>query len=256
MINAIIIENENKHSKHLSALLDKHFPEINVLTICDNVPDGAIQVNKNKPDLLFLDVELQPYTGFDLLEQTQGNNYKVVFTTSHNKYAVRAFEFCALDYLLKPYGLDELKRSIDRYKQTAGNGSQNGQIDSLLKNLKQAEVDSLEIYIPVKDGEHKLRLGQIICCATGGNGITFNLLSNESLTISKTLNWVEERLSDYHFFRVHDSYLINLHHIKKITHVREGAEVVLSDGKTVEVSKRKKAPFLSIIDQLNIIKAK
>jgi two-component system LytT family response regulator len=255
MINAIIIENESKHSKHLSDLLAKHFPEIDLLTTCQSVPDGVMQVNKLKPELLFLDVELQPYTGFDLLEQTPGLNYKVIFTTSHNKYAVRAFEFCALDYLLKPFGIEELKRSINRFKQLTDNGSQNAQLRSLLHNLKQSEIDDLEIYIPVKNGEHKLKLGNIICCATGGNGITFNLAVGESLTISKTLNWMEERLSDYHFFRVHDSYLINLHHVKKITHVREGAEIILSDGKTAEVSKRRKAKFLETIEKLNVIKS-
>ncbi len=254
MIKCIIIENENKHSKHLSSLLAKYFPEIDVISICSTVPDGVLQVNKVKPELLFLDVELQPYTGFDLLEQTTNLNYKVVFTTSHNKYAVRAFEFCALDYLLKPYGISELKRSIDRYKQTTNTGTQNEQLQSLLRNLKQSEIDDLEIYIPVKNGEHKLKLGNIICCATGGNGITFNLSNNESLTISKTLNWVEERLNDYYFFRVHDSYLVNLHHVKKITHVREGAEIILSDGNTVEVSKRKKAVFLEAVNHLNILK--
>lgn len=255
MIKAIIIENEKKHSNHLMDLLAKHFPEIDILEICDNVPAGVLSVKKHKPELLFLDVELQPFTGFDLLDQTTKLNYKVIFTTSHNKYAVRAFEFCALDYILKPYGLAELKRSIDRYKQSMNSGSQNQQLESLLRNLKQSEIEQLEIYIPVKNGEQNLKLGNIICCATGGGGITFNLVEGDHLTISKTLNWVEERLNDYHFFRVHDSYLINLHHVKKIIHVREGAEVILSDGKTVDVSKRKKAAFLETIDQLNILKA-
>lgn len=253
MIRSIIIEDEQKHSKHLSDLLAKHFPEIEVMAICSNVPDAVMKVNKLRPALLFLDVELHPYTGFDLLEQTTGISYKVIFTTSHNKYALRAFEFYALDYLLKPFGISELKRSIERYKHTAITGSQNQQLESLLRNLKQSEIDDLEIYIPVKNGEYKLRLGSIICCATGGNGITFNLSNGESITISKTLNWVEERLSDYHFFRVHDSYLINLHHVKKFMHVREGAEITLSDRKTVEVSKRKKNAFLDAINQLNIL---
>lgn len=253
MIRSIIIENEQKHSKHLSDLLTKHFPEIDVITICSNVPDAVSKINDIKPALLFLDVELHPYTGFDLLEQTPGIGYKVIFTTSYNKYAVRAFEFCALDYLLKPYGINELKRSIDRFKQSMETGSQIQQLESLLQNLKQSQIDDLEIYVPVKNGEHKLQLGNIICCATGGNGITFSLSNGESVTISKTLNWVEERLSDYHFFRVHDSYLINLHHVKKFTHVREGAEVTLSDKKIVEVSKRKKSAFLDAINQINIL---
>lgn len=254
MIKCIIVENEKKHSKHLSDLLAKHLPEIEIMAVCVTVPDGIAQVNKLKPQLLFLDVELQPFTGFDLLEQTPNLNYRVIFTTSHNKYAVRAFEFCALDYLPKPYGINELKRAVDRYKQTVNFSTENQQLQSLLKNLKQSEIDDLEIYIPIKNGEHKLRLGDIVCCATGGNGVTFNLSGNQSLTISKTLNWVEERLSDYHFFRIHDSYLVNLHHIKKIEHKREGAEIILSDGKTAEVSKRKKAPFLDAVNKLNILK--
>ncbi len=254
MITAIIVENENKHSKHLSELLLKYFPEIDILAISETVPDGVLKVKKLNPELLFLDVELQPYTGFDLLEQTPNLNYKVIFTTSHNKYALRAFDFCALHYLIKPFGLTELKGAIDRFKQNIHDGQDNNQIDSLKKNLKQTEINKLEIFIPVKNGTHKLVLGDIICCATGGNGISFRLTNKEELTISKTLNWVEERLNDFHFFRVHDSYLVNLHHVKKVIHVREGAEVVLSDNKTVDVSKRKKAPFLEAIEKLNILK--
>lgn len=256
MINCVIIENEKKHSKHLTELIAKHLPEINVLAVCETVPDGVLQISKLNPDLLLLDVELQPYTGFDLLEQTPNLNYKVIFTTSHNKYAVRAFEFCALDYIIKPFGIFELNRSIDRYKQQAFSNTHNLQLRSLLNNLKQTEIAELEIYLPIKNGEQKLKLGDILCCSTGGSGIVINLVNSESITISKTLNWCEEKLSDYRFFRTHDSYLVNLSHIKKIIHEREGAEIILTDGKKVYTSKRRKAAFLDAIAKMNILSAK
>src|ERR1043166_1064526 len=106
MIKTVIVENEVRQSEHLTALLAKHFPEVDLIAICDSVPDAVSKVKDLLPHLLFLDVEMPPYTGFDLLEQTKGQNYEVIFTTSFNKYAVKAIKFCALDFLEKPFGPD------------------------------------------------------------------------------------------------------------------------------------------------------
>lgn len=254
MITSVIIENEKKHSQHLTEMLSKHFPEIEQIALCETIPFGVETVRKLKPDLLFLDVELPPYTGFDLLEQTPNLNYKVIFTTSHNKYAVRAFEFCALDYIVKPFGVDSLKRSIDRYKENINKGPQNQQLETLINNMKQTEIACLEIYLPVKNGEIKINLGDITFCMAGDGGTTFHLKNGEHLFISKSLNWIEDILSDFHFFRTHDSYLVNTAHIKRITHVRDGAEILLSDGFQAEVSKRRKSAFLEAINKINILK--
>ncbi|MBS1762858.1 MAG: response regulator transcription factor [Bacteroidetes bacterium] len=255
MIRSVIVENEKKHFIHLSDMLMKYFPEITIEAHCETANDAIAKINSLNPDLLFMDVELEPYTAFDILEKIQSGNFNIVFTTSHSKYALRAFDFCALDYLVKPYGIDELKRAVNRYKEKAQPAAENDRISTLLRNLKQNNIDELEIFIPVKNGEVKLKLGEIICCCSSGSSITFSLTGGENFSISKPLNWLEERLHGFNFFRIHDSYLVNMRHVKRINHVRDGAELILSENNKTEVSKRRKSSFLNAIASLNALKS-
>ncbi|MCC7231835.1 MAG: LytTR family transcriptional regulator [Bacteroidia bacterium] len=147
--------------------------------------------------------------------------------------------------------VQKLKSAIDRYKRYADNNSGNDPVQTLLEKHQKPGDSTPDIYIPIKSGIQKTKPERIIICATGGKGITIHLMGNESITISKTLNWLEERLESYGFFRVHNSYLVNLEHVKKIIHVREGAEITLSNGKLAEVSKRKKAQFLDVLSRQN-----
>src|SRR5687768_6259130 len=150
MISTIIIENEKPQSDFLIKTLE-NFPEIKILTVCDNIPDGIKKVNQLNPQLLFLDVELPPYTGFDLLEKTRDINYEVIFTTSFNQYAKKAIKFCALDYIEKPFGMEELKEAIDRYKNKIFHGNAL-QIDALLNNLHVQHKQGTQIGLPVLGG--------------------------------------------------------------------------------------------------------
>lgn len=252
MITAIIIENEKKAIELLSKLLEKHFPEVELLSICENIPDGVKQVNKINPDLLFLDVELPPYSGFDLLDQTRNLKYKVIFTTSYNKYAVRAIKFCALSYLKKPFGYEELKEAIDRYKEQADEHIQRKQINALLDNLRQGDFQFQKFCVPVKNGVEAIEISELIMCQGQDGGIAFYMKDNQrNFSISKSLKWAEEILFDKGFFRTHDSFLINLRHFKGWRHVKEGAEVNLTNDYKAEVSKSRKGPFLAMLDKLN-----
>ncbi|MEO8087966.1 MAG: LytTR family DNA-binding domain-containing protein, partial [Bacteroidota bacterium] len=214
MIRTIVVENEKQQSDYLITLLAKHFPEIDVLKICTSVPDGINEVKSHQPDLIFLDVELPPYTGFDLLEQTRSINCEVIFTTSFNKYAAKAFRFCALDFIEKPFGVEELREAIGRYKTITATGSRKN-IEALLHNVKQTESSMLMVGIPVLGGIDFVTVSEIILCKATDNCTDFHLTNQRKLTATKTLKWVEELMRDHHFFRVHDSYLINLNHIKK-----------------------------------------
>jgi len=252
MINSIIIENEKPHSDYLLTLLSRHFPEVNVLSVCTSVPDGVKDVNEFRPELIFLDVELTPYTGFDLLEQTRAVNCEVIFTTSFNKYAVKAFRFCALDFIAKPFGFEELKESIDRYKLLAATGSKK-KIDALLHNVKQTDATMQKVGIPVVGGFDFITVSEIILCKSEDNCTDFYLTGNRKITATKTLKWVDELMQEHRFFRVHDSYLINLNHIRKYKKGGEGGVVELTDQKEADVSRRRKEDFIKALSDLKMI---
>ncbi len=253
MIKTIIVENEKPQSDYLKALLTKHFPEVEVLKICDTVTEGIKQINALQPQLIFLDVELDhSYTGFDLLEQTRSVNCEIIFTTSYNKYAAKAFRFCALDFIEKPFGLEELKESISRYKSRATNNSSRN-IEVLLDNIKQPDILMQKAGIPVLGGFDFITVSEIILCRAMDNCTTFYLTGNRKITATKTLKWVEELLHDHYFFRVHDSSLINLNHIKSYKKGGEGGVVNLTDNLEADISRRKKDAFLKVLTDLKMI---
>jgi len=253
MIKTIIVENEKQHSEYITALLSKHFPEIEILAVCNSVPAGVEKIKSFRPQLVFLDVELPPFTGFDLLEQTREINFEVIFTTSFNKYAAKAFRFCALDFIEKPFGEDDLKEAINRFKNISANGSKKN-IDALLHNVKQSDAALQKVGIPVLGGLDFLQVADIIMCQSEDNCTNFHLTGKKKILATKTLKWVEELLRDHQFFRVHDSYLINLSHIKKYKRGGEGGVVELSEQKEADVSRRKKDEFLKVLSNLGMIR--
>ena len=252
MIKTIIVENEQPQSDYLTAILNKHFPEVDVLKICNSIPDAIKEVNALLPELVFLDVELPPYTGFDLLEQTQPISFEVIFTTSFNKYAAKAFRFCALDFIEKPFGVDELKEAIIRYKNLAATGSKKN-IEALLHNVKQVDSSLQKVGIPVIGGLDFITVSEIIMCKSENNCTDFHLTNKRKITATKTLKWVDELLQGHNFFRVHDSYLINLNHIKKYKKGGEGGVVELTDQKEADVSRRRKDDFLKALAERKMI---
>jgi two-component system LytT family response regulator len=253
MIKTIVVENEKQQSDYLNALLAKHFPEVEVLKTCNTVSEGIKEINTLRPQLIFLDVEMDhSYTGFDLLAQTRSVNCEVIFTTSFNKYAVKAFRFCALDFIEKPFGVEELKESISRFKNLAANGSKRN-IDVLLHNVKQTDPSMQKVGIPVLGGLDFITVSEIILCRSVDNCTDFYLTGKRKITATKTLKWVEELMRDHHYFRVHDSSLINLNHIKSYKKGGEGGVVMLTENLEADVSRRKKDDFLKALSDLKMI---
>lgn len=255
MVKTIIVENEKQHLDYLTGLISKHFPELEILSSYDNVPDGISGIISLRPQLVFLDIELPPYTGFDLLEKTRDIAYEVIFTTSWNKYAAKAFRFCALDFIEKPYGFDELKEALTKYKNVASGTSKRG-IDALLHNIKQADFSMQKIGIPVLGGIDFIAVSEIILCQSDDNCTDFYLLGKRKITATKTLKWVVELLKEHNFSRIHDSYFINLNHIIKYKRGGEGGVVEMAEGYEADVSRRRKDDFLKSLTDLRMIHKK
>ncbi len=262
MIHAMIIEDDVANHQYLNAMLAKHFPEVNVLATIEEIPIAIEKVKEIKPQLIFLDVELPPFTGFNLLEETQGLDYHVIFTTHFNKYAAKAFKYAAVHYLEKPFGKDDLKEAMDFYKERVGYSEEEGKVtkidelnnkavDVMLHNLSASEENQI-IGFPVLGGIDFYPVKDIIWCKAEGVYADLRMTQDRKITVTKTLKKVELLLNDHNFFRVHNSYLINLDHMRKYLR-GDGGEVVMSDGYEVDVARNRKDNFLEQLKTQGLI---
>jgi two-component system, LytTR family, response regulator len=243
MIKVIIIEDE-KHSRDiLENMLQQHFRNIEILAVCKNTDEGKTAIENLHPDLLLTDIELEKIPVFDMLQQLASIDFEVIFTTAHEQYAIQAIKFSALDYLLKPFGVEDLSAAIKRYEQKKDKEQSAGQFNTLFHNLKYIQKDAKKIALPTTNGLTIVPLKEIIRCEADVNYTNFFLMSKSKMVVAKTLKEFEELLNDYDFIRVHHSHLINLHHIKNYTR-GEGGTVTMTDGTEVDVSRRKKEEFL------------
>lgn len=242
MIKAIIIDDELHCINRLKLLLNDLNDVIELCGSFQSVDDGLQAIKQIKPQLIFLDVEIDKETGFDLLKRFPSINFEVIFTTAHNKYAVEAFKFSAIDYLLKPVDENDLAKAIHKLQEKISTKESIKKFENLLFNLNAANT-SKKICVPVVNGFEFISLNNIIRCESDVNYTTLFMKNNHKLTVSKTLKEFEEMLHDYNFYRVHNSHLINIDHIKSYNK-RDGGIVIMDDGSEVEVSVRRKDSFL------------
>lgn len=246
MIKAIIIEDELRGRNALAKMLDTFDDKLVLLGMAENAETGKQLIADLKPDLVFLDIEMPHKNGFDLLAETQGKKFEVIFTTAYNQYAIKAFKFSAIDYLLKPIDLDELERAIDKAIERMNSHKRNDAnlgIDVLLQNIKNLSSNGNKIALPTLDGLVFVPIKDIIRCESDANYTQFFILNEKPLVISKTLKEFEDMLETHDFVRVHHSHLINMLHIKRYIK-GEGGIIVMIDNSEVEVSRRKKELFL------------
>lgn len=243
MIKTIIIEDEAHSRDILSNMLQQHFKNVEVLAVCKNTEEGKIAIENLHPDLVLTDIELEKNAAFDMLQELSKIDFEVIFTTAHERYALQAIKFSALDYLLKPFGLEDLSAALKRYEEKKDKQQSAGQFNTLFYNLKHIQKDAKKIALPTSNGLTIVPVKEIIRCEAEVNYTNFFLTSKNKMIVSKTLKEFEELLNDYDFIRVHNSHLINLHHVKNYTR-GEGGTVTMTDGTAVDVSRRKKEEFL------------
>ncbi|HVW12715.1 MAG TPA: LytTR family DNA-binding domain-containing protein [Mucilaginibacter sp.] len=248
MIRSIIVDDEDHCVNRLQGLLDTYCKHtVQVAGTFNTVEKALAGIAKIKPDLLFLDVQLHEQTGFDLLSQLPNINFEVIFTTAYDNYAIKAFRFSAFDYLLKPIDPDELLQAISKLQKVMQHNELSEKFSALLGNLRSNSLAALKITVPTNKGLVFLPVDDIIRCEASVNYTTIYLKDKQSLMVAKTLKDFEELLADHHFFRIHNSHLINLNCIKSY-HRGKGGYVVLSDNTSLEVSTRKKDLFLKKVE--------
>ena len=249
MIKAILLEDEHHSRQLLCEMLTEHFENISVLAVCENTEEAAIAIARHHPDLVISDIEFGNSSVFDMLQGLHSIDFEVIFTTAHEKYALQAIKFSALDYLLKPFNLDDLTNAIDRCQIKLNEKQSARRFEVLFYNLKGLQKDTKKIALPILNGLQVVSLKDIVRCQAEANYTIFFFVDEKKMIVTKSLKEFEDLLVDYDFMRVHNSHLINLNHIVKYRK-GEGGVVAMSDGSEVDVSRRKKEEFLQRLGKL------
>jgi len=245
MITSIIVDDEIKSQESLKKILISFCKDVEVLATCQNVATAKEAIAQFKPDVVFLDVQMQRETGFDLLSSLETIDFDVIFTTAHSEYAIQAIKFSAIDYLLKPIDVEDLQRALSRVRQKS-QPDFHEQVKQLLQNLKIGNAEKFKLTLPTSDGLIFVLASDILYCKASGNYTEIFMQNKIKHLISRPLKEYDDLLSTLNFFRVHHSYLINLGFIKSYTR-GEGGYVVMSDETSIDVSRRKKEAFLERI---------
>lgn len=244
-LQAIIIDDERHSCDALKMLLDKCCPQIQVAAICNSANEALIKIKELKPNLIFLDIEMPHMNGFQMLEQLSTVDFEIIFTTSYDQYAIKAFKYSALDYLLKPVDREELEKAVqkaclpDRQVSKKINPVISQQLEILLQKINQPSVAVQRIALPTMQGLEFVPVDSIIHCSSSNNYTEFFLKDKKKLLVSRTLKEVEDMLADHAFLRVHNSHIVNLNAITRYVK-GEGGYLIMADNSSVDVSRSRK----------------
>ena len=238
MIKAIIIDDEPDCVRLLSLQLKMYCPQVEILAECTKPEEGLALLQQTPVDVLFLDIEMPKLNGFQLLEQMGELPFAVVFTTAYDKFAVKAFKYSAIDYLLKPIEAKDLQDAVKKLERKQA--TNNGQLDLLKHHLNATHKKPHDkIALPYKDGVIFVEYKNILFCESDDNYTQFHLVDGHKYLVSKTLREVQEVLEELHFLRVHRQYIVNLDHVARFSK-SEGAMVILSNERAIPVARSQK----------------
>ena len=239
MIRAVLIDDEKHCLETLSLLLERHCKDVSIVEQCNSGKKGVDAINRHRPDLVFLDIEMPIMNGFEVLEQFPEIPFAVIFTTSYDQYAIKAFKYSALDYLLKPIDKDELVPAVQKVISKR-NLPFAEQFDMLLRQIKLKGSGFEKIAVPTVEGFELVRADQIIRCDADDNYTHLFLKEKRKIVACRMLKEMEELMQEFGFFvRVHNSHLVNMNEVVK--YVRgDGGYLLMSDGTTVSISKSRR----------------
>jgi two-component system LytT family response regulator len=247
-IKALIIDDEPQSRSVLADMLHAYFPTIVSSHQADSVSTGLEQIKELQPDMVLLDIQMKGETGFDLLRTLGTIEFAVVFTTAFDQYAIRAFRFNAIDYLLKPIIREELIEAVNKVLERRSSlyRATMAQLEELSRNMKNPLKMQEKIAVPTEDGFILIPIAEILYCRASGNYTQFCLAGGKEFLSSYTLKQYDQLLSPQHFFRAHRSFLVNLAHIKKFRK-GDGGSIVMSNDDEIELSQAHKSEFIRFI---------
>jgi two-component system LytT family response regulator len=245
-MKAIIIDDNPQAIISLKQELADYCPEVEIIGTADGVVSGVKLLKSIQPEVLFLDIQLQDGSGFDVLEILHEINFGVIFTTSSDAFAIKAFRLAAIDYLLKPIDPEQLQEAVARAKDLSGNKKES--LHMVMGSMQNGELPK-HIALHTQDKIQLIKIENIIRCEADGNYTSFYVQSEKALLVTKTLKEFDKTLSPHRFLRVHQSHLINTNQIKEFIKI-DGGYLVMRDGAKIPVSVRKRAQVIKFLEEI------
>lgn len=248
MIRCVLIDDENNSLEMMEWLIKTYCPQVSIDAMCNSSEKGIEAIKKFRPDVVFLDIEMPHMNGFDMLEQFDKLFFDVVFCTAYDQFAIRAFKYSALNYLLKPVDPADLQETIRRIEEKKSSPSKE-QIEMLLQNIRESAKPPVQrIALTTNDGMIFVSTQDILYCEAESNYTSVILKGGKKILVSKVLKDIDETLSGSNFYRIHNSYLINLNHIKK--YVRgDGGYVIMENDVTISISRSRRHEFMELFSK-------
>jgi two-component system LytT family response regulator len=248
MIRCILIDDESNSLEMMEWLIKTYCPQVSIDAMCNSSEKGIEAIRKFKPDVVFLDIEMPHMNGFDMLEQFDKLFFDVVFCTAYDQFAIRAFKYSALNYLLKPVDPADLQETIRRLEEKKSSPSKE-QIEMLLQNIRANTKPPVQrIALTTNDGMIFVSTQDILYCEAESNYTSVVLKGGKKILVSKVLKDIDETLSGSDFYRIHNSYLININHIKK--YVRgDGGYVIMENDVTISISRSRRHEFMELFSK-------
>jgi len=245
MLKVLLIDDEQRATDALRMMIVKTIPEIDEVMVCNDARQAAEKIHQFQPGLVFLDIQMPHLNGFEVLEKIPNKNFKIVFTTAYNEYAIQAIRYSAFDYLLKPVDIEELQAAVHRFLE--GHEDYRQQYDllkNIMHNMSAPSAEEFRLALPTREGVHFLQPQDIVRCEAVGNYTKFFTTTGKSYLISKTLGEYDTLLTPQQFIRTHKSHLVNKKYISFIDH---DGFAVLKDNSKVEVSRRRKEEVMAAL---------
>lgn len=248
MIRCVLIDDEADSLEVMEMLLKTYCPQVKIEALCNSAEQGIAAINKFRPDVVFLDIEMPNMNGFDMLEKFDELFFEVVFITAYHQFAIKAFRYSALNYLLKPVDPDDLLETIRRIEKNKSVPLKE-QMELLMQHVANPAATTVaRIALTTSYGMLFVETKDIIYCESDNNYTSVKMTGGKKILVSKTMKEIDETLSGPDFYRIHNSYLINLAHIQKFVR-GDGGYVVMNDEKVVTISRNKKQEFLDLFSK-------
>lgn len=248
MIKAIVIDDETNNQELICNLLKSYADNIHVLAVAGSVESGYQAIIEHQPDLVFLDIQMPDGTGFDLLKKFDKINFKVIFVTAHQEYAIEAFKYSALDYLLKPLSPSNLISAIKKVEESFNSDELNLKLKTLLSNITEPAKTKRKIVLKTMERIYSVDLNDVIRFESDGGYTKVYLLDGKRIMVSRTMKEFDDLLTDVGFLRVHNSHLINMNYL--FCFEKTEGHIVMKDDSIVPVSNRKKEQLLELLNMI------